>query len=70
MSSGKCPKREVVPKRLGRKSDGASMSEKSELAGVVKERKISLRSCYLSLDRICSREFGSVLTSQVMAVLS
>ena len=41
-----------------------------ELAGVVKEREISLRSCYLSLDRICSREFGSVLTSQVMAVLS
>ena len=52
------------------KSGGKGMSGKSKLAGVVKEREISMRSRYLSLDRICSREFGSVLTSQVMAVLS
>ena len=62
--------KEVVLKRLWRKYDGASMSGKSELAGVVKERKISMWSCQLSLDRECSRMFGSVLTSQVMALLS
>ena len=69
-------KRENVPKgrwcQRGKrwKSGGKGMSGKSKLAGVVKEREISMRSRYLSLDRICSREFGSVLTSQVMAVLS